>query len=321
MARLTASCKARHTARQCRPFPYGSACLNMTTMTTSNQAGQHQVLDPSLLGRPVHMLHVFAAQLREDLAQAMRLPMSRRYWGGFQVDAVQVARSDGALDPGRWVSFTAAPSQIGFALERKVLLSVLNYRYSRSDAKAAAMPDPATVRVTATEERLAVVLGQHLTATLLNRIAVNLDNAPVPERRSGPAGDLPVQPGTKPAKGGWLIAVTVSDVNAGHSGQFWFSLDKQTITDILQGLLPARAQTKKSLQGERALATRLQLKLDGRLVTKEMPLGSLFDLRVGDVIPVSLSRTAVLLEDSLLFTAEVSEHKGKLCLTSFEDAE
>jgi flagellar motor switch protein FliM len=293
----------------------------MTTMTTSNQAGQHQVLDPSLLGRPVHMLHVFAAQLRDDLAQAMRMPMSRRYWGGFQVDVVQVARGDGTLDQGRWLSFSTAGSQLGFALERKVLLSVLNYRYARNDAKSAAQPDPATVRVTATEERLAVVLGQHLIATLLNRIAVNLDNASVPERHSGAAGDLPVQPGVRPAKGGWVITVTVSDVNAGQSGQFWFSLDKQAITDILQGLLPARAQAKKSLEGERPLATRLQLKLDGRLVTKEMPLGNLFDLRVGDVIPVSLSRTAVLLEESLLFTAEVSEHKGKLCLTSFEDAE
>jgi flagellar motor switch protein FliM len=293
----------------------------MTIMTTINQAGQHQVLDPSLLGRPVHLLHVFAAQLRDDLAQAMRLPMSRRYWGGFQVDAVQVSRSDGKLDQGRWLSFSATGGQVGFALERKVLLSVLNYRYARTDAKSAVMPDPATVRVTATEERLAVVLGQHLLATLLNRIAVNLDNGASLVPSGAPAADLPVQPGVKPAKGGWVVAVTVSDVNAGHAGQFWFSLDKQAMADILQGLLPERPQAKKSLQGERQLAARLQLKLDGRLVTKEMPLGTLFDLRVGDVIPVSLSRTAVLLEESLLFTAEVSEHKGKLCLTSFEDAE
>jgi len=29
----------------------------------------------------------------------------------------------------------------------------------------------------------------------------------------------------------------------------------------------------------------------------------------------------VLLDDARLFTAAVAEHKGKLCLTSFEDAE
>ena len=45
------------------------------------------------------------------------------------------------------------------------------------------------------------------------------------------------------------------------------------------------------------------------------------DLQVGDVIPISLSRADVLLEESRLFTAAVTEHKGKLCLTSFEDAE
>ena len=61
--------------------------------------------------------------------------------------------------------------------------------------------------------------------------------------------------------------------------------------------------------------------LEGRLVSKQVQLGALFDLRVGDVIPVSLSRTDVMLDDSRLFTAAVSEHKGKLCLTSFEDVE
>jgi flagellar motor switch protein FliM len=61
--------------------------------------------------------------------------------------------------------------------------------------------------------------------------------------------------------------------------------------------------------------------LVGRLASKEVTLGSLYDLQVGDVIPISLARADVLLEDSRLFTAAVTEHKGKLCLTSFEDAE
>jgi len=39
-------------------------------MTTTKQTAQpqYQVLDPSLLGRPVHLLPIFAAQLRDDLA-------------------------------------------------------------------------------------------------------------------------------------------------------------------------------------------------------------------------------------------------------------
>jgi len=61
--------------------------------------------------------------------------------------------------------------------------------------------------------------------------------------------------------------------------------------------------------------------LQGILVTKEVMLGNLFDLRIGDVIPISMHRADVLLDDSRLFTAAVSEHKGKICLTSFEDVE
>jgi flagellar motor switch protein FliM len=61
--------------------------------------------------------------------------------------------------------------------------------------------------------------------------------------------------------------------------------------------------------------------LEGCLVSKEITLGTLFGLQVGDVIPVSVGRADVVLDNSRLFTAAVAEHKGKLCLTSFEDAE
>ena len=50
-------------------------------------------------------------------------------------------------------------------------------------------------------------------------------------------------------------------------------------------------------------------------------LGLLLDTRVGDVIPVSLGETEVLVDNERLMTARVAEHKGKLCLTAFEDLE
>ncbi len=295
----------------------------MTTITKTDQTPQHQVLDSCLLGRPVHLLHVFAAQLREDLAGVLRLPPSRRYWGAYQVDSVAFSRIGGDEPQGRWLSFGEAPGLIGFSLERQVLLSVLNYRYGRGGAKAAAVPDPDKVRVTATEERLAVVLGQQLVAALLARVRHNLAAVakapalPAPE----PAAELRARAGTHPLRGGWIVSVGVSDVAADARGQFWFSLDKAAMADVLHGLLPEREQAKKALKSVRPLASRLQVTLEGRLVSKEVQLGALFDLRVGDVIPVSLNRTDVMLADSRLFTAAVSEHKGKLCLTSFEDVE
>jgi flagellar motor switch protein FliM len=299
-----------------------------TTMT--KQPAQHQVLDPSLLGRPVHLLPIFASQLRDDLTQSMRLNMHRRYWGGFQVDDVQFSRIDGSNTPNsRWLSFAAPAGQIAFALERKVLLSVLNYRYGNGATAAksdtAVEVDESTVRVTATEERLAVVLGQQLAGTLAGRIEANLPAAkPVADdaNAEAAAADYGFKPatGAQPAKGAWVIVVTLSDVGNGAPGRFWFALDKQLMAGVLRGLLRDRDGAKKRKPAG-PLAQRLHLGLTGRLASKEVMLGSLYDLQVGDVIPISLHRADVLLEDSRLFTAAVTEHKGKLCLTSFEDAE
>ncbi|WP_306985179.1 FliM/FliN family flagellar motor switch protein [Janthinobacterium sp. UMAB-56] len=281
---------------------------------------RHQVLDSCLLGRPVHLLHVFGAQLRDDLAVALRQPMSRRYWGNFQIDGVTLSRVENEDSVNRWLSFSTPAGQTGFALERQILLSVLNYRYGSAGAKGA-LPDPAQVRVTATEERLAVVLGQQLVNSLLTRVHKNLQTLGKSSELDSSA-EVAVQTGVHPVRGSWIVTVALSDVEAGQSGQFWFSLDKRLMADVLRGLLPERAQAKKALRGSvRPLASRLQVTLEGRLVSKQVQLGALFDLRVGDVIPVSLSRTDVMLDDSRLFTAAVSEHKGKLCLTSFEDVE
>ncbi|SEN13667.1 flagellar motor switch protein FliM [Duganella sp. CF517] len=294
-------------------------------MTTTKPTAPHQVLDPCLLGRPVHLLHIFAAQLRDDLTQAMRLNMNRRYWGAFRVDDVQFTRFDGE-QRGRWLSFAAPAGHIAFSLERKVLLSVLNFRYGSSGKSdnSAATVDENTVRVTATEERLAVVLGQQLAGTLAGRIELNLpviDKAPSAEgAEEGVDTEFKPAPGAPPPKGNWTITVTLADNASGATGQFWFALDKALMASVLRGLLRDRDGAKKP-QAASPLAQRLQVGLTGRLASKEVMLGALYDLQVGDVIPISLSRADVLLEDSRLFTAAVTEHKGKLCLTSFEDVE
>jgi len=281
------------------------------------------VLDPCLLGRPVHLLHIFAAQLRDDLSQSMRLNMNRRYWGGFQVEDVAFSRLEGDEIRSRWLSFAAPAGHIGFSLERKVLLSVLNYRYGSGKADAAAL-DENTVRVTATEERLAVVLGQQLAGILAGRIELNLPvlDKPAPaEGEPDPAeSEFKPAPGSHPPKGSWIITVTVADIASGATGKYWFALDKTLMGSVLRGLLRDRDAGKKA-KAVAPLAQRLQVGLVGRLASKEVPLGSLYDLQVGDVIPISLNRADVLLEDSRVFTAAVTEHKGKLCLTSFEDAE
>ncbi|GGY96001.1 FliM/FliN family flagellar motor switch protein [Pseudoduganella plicata] len=271
------------------------------------------ILDPSLLGRPVHRLPQFAAQLREDMIAQLRQPAVRRYWGNVSVQGAVFARLDGTEERQRWQHYAAGDGMLGFALERKVLLSVLNYRYGRGKDSEASV-DEAAVRVTATEERLAVVLGQQMVGVVAQRIAANLPGG-------DPAASQEVVPakGGYPPKGTWIVTV---DVRLGETeGKVWFTLDKKLMSDVLRGVAPERDTGKKASKQSGPLAQRMQVALNGRLVSKEVTLGALFDLRVGDVIPVSLHRADVMLEDSRLFTAAVTEHKGKLCLTSFEDVE
>ncbi|TWI67586.1 flagellar motor switch protein FliM [Pseudoduganella lurida] len=280
-------------------------------MTILQTTAPPEVLDPALLGRPVHRLPQFAARLREALAAALRAPGGRRYWAAFELEGVAFARYEGGAEGVRWQHYSAGGAGVlGFALERKVLLGVLDYRYARG-----AGGDPveeSRVRVTATEERLAVVLGQQLALVVGSGIAAAVPGGlPL-------TGPLAAVDGNPPARGSWIVTMTVRQGDS--AGRVWFALDKALMSDVLRALQPER-ERPRARKPAAPLPQRLQVALAGRLVSKEVTLGALFDLRVGDVIPVSLHRADVMLEESRLFTAAVTEHKGKLCLTSFEDIE
>ncbi|HEY0488499.1 MAG TPA: hypothetical protein VGD30_03215 [Telluria sp.] len=290
-------------------------------IATSHSAAQpHQVLDPCLLGRPVHLLPQFAAQLTDDLAVAMRVPGARRYWEAFELLSVEFVRAPEPGLAGRWLGFACGPGALAFSIGRGDLLSILNYRYGRRGQAPAPAPDPATVKVTATEERLAVVLGQQICAVMAQRVAANLAQAGIEPDGAAAAPPLP-RPALAPAPGSWTLAVTVRDIHTAGLVIYWASLDQPLMAAVLQGLVPERLRERASRGAGVPLASTLQVRLDGRLVSKEITLETLFAMKLGDIIPVSLGRAQVLLDESPLFTAAVSEHNGTLCLTSFEDTE
>ncbi len=278
-----------------------------------DSTSQHQVLDPCLLGRPVHLLPQFAVRLQDDLDAAMQ-GSARRYWGGWRLDGVEFGRVP--QDPGlRWMAATGALGTVSVAFERGLLLTLLERRYGGRSA-AATPRDPGSERITATEERLVVVLTQHMIDLLYARVAasVAMEVAPVPV----PAGAVIAS--TMPGKSAWTVCVTVRDAN-GAIGRCWIAPDQSLMGAILGSLRPDQPRTHAVRGPAEPLSSKLQVKLDGQLVSKEITLGALFDLKVGDVIPVNVGRADVLLDEARLFTAAVAEHKGKLCLTSFEDAE
>jgi flagellar motor switch protein FliM len=274
---------------------------------------QHQVLDPSLLGRPVHLLPQFAARLLDDLEGLMQ-GGARRYWAGWRVESLEFDRvpHDEQL---RWMAVSGAMGTVTVAFERGLLLTLLERRYGGRGA-AATQRDPETERVTATEERLSVVLTQQMVDLLYGRVAVNVAMEVAPR----PVAANAVVSSTTPGASSWAVRARVAGPGDA-AGAFWIAPDQHLMALIL-GSLRSDSPRPKTIRGAaEPLGTKLQVKLEARLVSKETTLGALFDLKVDDIIPVTVGRTDILLDDSRLFTAAVAEYKGKLCLTSFEDAE
>ncbi|EKU81157.1 FliM/FliN family flagellar motor switch protein [Massilia timonae] len=305
-----------------------------------DRARDFQVLDPCLLGRPVHLLPAFAARLAEALGAAMASPGGRRYWGAFRLESLAFERApdDRAL---RWLGVNGPYGLAAVAFERSLLLDLLEGRYARrtqgplQGPNIAPQRDPGLERVTATEERLAATLAQQVTRLLDEQVAQGLAAAGTAAPALAPQlakGGAAIVPAGAPGKSGWVVRAVLRaqygrrDTDdpslAAPEGRLWISLDHGLMAHVLQGLMADRNGMRGAVRMAREpLASHLRVKLEGRLVSKEVTLATLFGLKVGDVIPVSVGRADVLLDDSRLFTAAVAEHKGKLCLTSFEDAE
>jgi flagellar motor switch protein FliM len=289
----------------------------MAINNSSVQERSHQVLDPALLGRPVHLLPSFAGTFAEDMTAMLSAPGWRRYWSSFELAQVAFERApdSGAL---RWLSLGGPQGVAAVAFERALLVGLLEARYSGKGGKP--LRDPAGERVTATEERLALTLTQQLFEVLAMRVRVAASAAGVEvERRAAASNASAPVPAPVPARNAWVLAITLREPHGGSTARCFIAPDARMMGLILQALQPERPQ-RAARPGE-SIGTSLKVKLEGRLVSHEITLEALFGLKPGDVIPVSVGRADVLLDEARLFTAAVAEHKGKLCLTSFEDAE
>lgn len=289
-------------------------------LTTRQAARSYQVLDPRTLGRPVHLLGKYTEHLHRDLAELFEVWFNRRYRAQFEIGALTFEQAATAHSH-RWLNFSADIGSIAFCADRNVLLCILAYRYGvpPSEMQVPADLNEWNQRETATEQRLAGRLGRQLVSAAAAAIEALQPDAtaayPTIEFTPNPAaiGD-----------GAWTLRVAVTERAHRIEGTLRFRFDDQWIARLMRGLAPKRERT--SLEGAtrphaQPLPARLRLALDARLIEKPIDLGTLLDLRVGDVIPVTLASTDVLIGDSRLFTASIAEHKGKLCLTCFEDVE
>ncbi len=283
-------------------------------------ASAPQSLDPCTLGRPIHLLDGFVDALKADLSDHFQQELNRRYGASFEVGTVSLVRGvpPDARIP-RLLVHTDDDGSLGVALERCLLLGVMGYRYG----DGAALPVPgAAARETVTEERLAAHLGGRLVCLLAARIDAGSESTfpRAVEASARPLEFKPMAP-ARASAGTWSIRAAVRESAHGIDGVLWFTLDATWMRRLLRRLAPVRDKPVEPVQRALPLAMRLPLTLTAQLLRKELLLGELMDLRAGDVIPISLGATDVLIDDSRLFTATVAEQKGKLCLTSFEFVE
>ena len=62
-------------------------------INSPDRSRDYQVIDPALLGRPVHLLPTFPARLFESLGEAMASPAGRRYWGAYRLTELKFERA------------------------------------------------------------------------------------------------------------------------------------------------------------------------------------------------------------------------------------
>lgn len=290
----------------------------------------YTVIDPRTMGRPVHLLGNFANQLRDDVADFLRARINRRYKASFQIDAISFVAAP--ADSQRWLSYVtneadgANGGRIHFAIERPLLLCLLRYRYGSPLPETSAATDSATPPLTpvidepetATEERLGIMLGQQLAELAVRRIES------VQRLQTGtPAEVTFAEAALQGASDGeWLLRLALSETRCNISGELLLKISAVWMNRLLQALAPARERSRqKQITATKPFPARLQLTLRARLLEKEVSLGTLLDLRQGDVLPISMGDADVLIGDSRLFTASVAEHHGKLCLTSLADVD
>lgn len=284
----------------------------------------YTVIDPRTMGRPVHLLGGFANQLRDDFADFLRARINRRYKANFQIDAISLVAAP--ADSQRWLSYSANDGRIHFAIERPLLLCLLRYRYGSPMPEIGAAVDNnisshtpiVDEPETATEERLGTMLGQQLAELAVRRIeSVQRGRAKAPAEVTFTEAGL-----QSFSDGEWLLRLTLSETRYNVSGDLLLKISAAWMNRLLQALAPSRERSRqKQMTATKPFPGRLQLILRARMLEKEVSLGTLLDLRVGDVLPISVGDADVLIGDSRLFTASVAEHHGKLCLTSLADVD
>lgn len=297
-----------HTPSNSRGLPAASAqtkhSMPKAKIVAPAEGARLQALDLRTLGRPTHLLPLFARTFQQELADFFERELNRRYHAGFRLSPLRQQLPE--ADERRWQWHALGDWQLGSHIDRALLLGILDYRFGANGAA----PDGAPPAETETERRLSRMLAERL----LPRFARAVHGLSGREQPLASPQALGLAP-----QAAWQLEIDVADADR-PLGALRLRLDHAAFDALLQSLcgqrprLPAAAATRFDEQ--------LRLRLSARLLQQELPLGLILDLKPGSVLPVSLPPGAeVCVRDAALFRASVAERQGKLCLAGFADIE
>jgi flagellar motor switch protein FliM len=259
------------------------------------------------------LLGHFSAIVQEQLARFFEARLNPRYGTSFELGAVDFSTRDGSLPIAELPGGAPATAGLAVALDRAVLLRILECRYGRHGGEHPAQPNggnPAKLSATASERRIAAHLGAELRELLAD--CIGREDQPSAAGLGTPA---------QRSRSDLRFSCRIDDAIQGEIGHLHFTLDAHWQTRVFVRLSAARSRAKPR-ESETDLPARLPVRLAVRLMETGMPIDDLLKLTKGAVIPVQIgARAQVLAGATPLFTAQVAEDNGRLCLTAFEDME
>lgn len=289
-----------------------------------------QRLDSCTLGRPVHLLPQVAEELREALNQALRHSWNRRYRTRHEVVAASLQPFDPAVHTqevgdraGRWLQTKTPARPLACWIERRYVLNLMNHRLGLAPPATETLPPtPDDTPETATEERLLHALARSFSERCQHALRALSPTAETDDDTladsAGTAGWLPVTQPRMPA-GAWVLKFQVHGQDLPNT-QVLLAFEGHAMDGVLRTLAAANRSTRTETSPV-PLSRRLHLTLKAQLLERQMTLHEVLQLRQGALIPVHLGQASVQADGNTLFQAQVAEHQGKLCLTSFQDME
>ncbi|MGC6096665.1 FliM/FliN family flagellar motor switch protein [Citrobacter portucalensis] len=265
-------------------------------------------LETSQLGRPWHRL----PKLMNDSFDILDARLSIYFLKKLRVNA-ELKSMTFSIDQHykNQLIFSTRYGNIAFVIDRILLLNILHDYYGLSkDSNQIELNDKQ--QVTKTEERLKNKLGQELTGLIINKETFG--------------EDLEIKNDYSAVINRWSWCVTFS-LEGYDFGNFTILFDQHHVDQMLATLrAPDRVKdgTGKSTSLSPAQIERLfdslPLKLNGRMVSLNLTVAQLADIKPGDIIPVTINDPLpVFIGKEQIFEAAIAEDHGRLFLCDIHD--